>query len=59
MSPEGASWGVVDPDFRVKGTTGLRVVDGSVLPFVPSAHTQTPIYAFAERAADVIRQGHP
>ncbi|KXN91296.1 Oxygen-dependent choline dehydrogenase [Leucoagaricus sp. SymC.cos] len=59
MSPEGASWGVVDPDFRVKGTTGLRVVDGSVLPFVPSAHVQTPIYAFAERAADVIRQGHP
>jgi len=31
MSPKNANWGVVDPDFRVKGTTGLRIVDASVL----------------------------
>jgi choline dehydrogenase len=31
MSPKGANWGVVDPDFRVKGTKGLRIVDASVL----------------------------
>ena len=31
MSPQNASWGVVDPDFRVKGTRGLRVVDASVI----------------------------
>jgi hypothetical protein len=31
MSPRGASWGVIDPDFRVKGTDGLRAVDASVL----------------------------
>jgi hypothetical protein len=31
MSPKGAKWGVVDPDLRVKGTMGLRVVDASVL----------------------------
>lgn len=30
MSPENASWGVVDPNLRVKGTFGLRVVDASV-----------------------------
>ncbi|KXN82932.1 Choline dehydrogenase, mitochondrial [Leucoagaricus sp. SymC.cos] len=31
MSPRNASWGVVDPDFRVKGTKGLRIVDASVI----------------------------
>lgn len=31
MSPRNATWGVVDPDFRVKGARGLRVVDASVI----------------------------
>ena len=40
MSPCGAQWGVLDPDFRVKGTNGLRVVDASAFPYVPSAHSK-------------------
>ncbi|KAG6835661.1 hypothetical protein H0H93_016037 [Arthromyces matolae] len=56
MSPEGATYGVVDPDLRVKGTIGLRVVDASVLPIVPAAHTQGPVYIMAERAADLIKE---
>ncbi|KAJ7343818.1 alcohol oxidase [Mycena albidolilacea] len=55
MSPYGASWGVVDPDLRVKGTRGLRVIDASVLPFIPVAHTQAPTYAIAERGADLVK----
>ncbi|KAL0577509.1 hypothetical protein V5O48_004495 [Marasmius crinis-equi] len=56
MSPKGASWGVVDPDLRVKGVEGIRVVDASIFPVIPAAHTQAPTYIIAERAADLIKQ---
>ncbi|KXN91298.1 Glucose dehydrogenase [FAD, quinone] [Leucoagaricus sp. SymC.cos] len=56
MSPEGAKWGVVDPDYYVKGTKGLRIVDASIIPYVTAGHTQVPVYALAERASDIIRQ---
>ena len=35
MSPVGADWGVVDPDLKVKGVLGLRVVDAAVAVRVP------------------------
>ncbi|KAJ7497714.1 aryl-alcohol-oxidase from pleurotus Eryingii [Mycena latifolia] len=56
MSPKGANWGVVDPDLRVKGLCGLRIVDLSVVPFIPAAHTQAAAYIIAERAADLIKR---
>ncbi|KAL0568636.1 hypothetical protein V5O48_013344 [Marasmius crinis-equi] len=56
MSPKGADWGVVDPDLKVKGIEGLRVVDSSIFPKIPTAHTQAPTYIIAERAADLIKQ---
>ncbi|KAJ6625745.1 aryl-alcohol-oxidase from pleurotus Eryingii [Mycena sp. CBHHK59/15] len=56
MSPNGATYGVVDPDLRIKGLTGIRIVDLSVVPFVPAAHTQAAAYIFAERAADLIKE---
>lgn len=45
---------VVDSDFRVIGTTGLRVVDASVLPRIPGFFIVTPVYMIAEKASDVI-----
>ncbi|KXN84306.1 Oxygen-dependent choline dehydrogenase [Leucoagaricus sp. SymC.cos] len=54
MTPRGASWGVVDPDFKVKGTKGLRIIDASVIPLTPSAHTQATVYGFAEIASQEI-----
>ncbi|KAJ7862868.1 aryl-alcohol-oxidase from pleurotus Eryingii [Mycena leptocephala] len=58
MSARGADYGVVDPDLKVKGLDGLRIVDASVLPFIPSAHTQVPTYIIAERASDLIKQDY-
>ncbi|KAF8883635.1 pyranose dehydrogenase [Gymnopilus junonius] len=55
MSPKNANFGVVDPDLKVKGAQGLRIVDASVMPFVPAAHTQAATYVIAERASDLIK----
>ncbi|EJF63375.1 alcohol oxidase [Dichomitus squalens LYAD-421 SS1] len=43
------------PDLKVRGTVGLRVVDASAFPFIPSGHTQGPTYILAERAAHLVR----
>ncbi|HEX3647219.1 MAG TPA: GMC family oxidoreductase N-terminal domain-containing protein [Pseudonocardiaceae bacterium] len=48
---------VVDPQLRVRGVSGLRVVDASVMPAVPSGNCHTAIVAIAERAADLVAEG--
>ncbi|KAJ6540440.1 alcohol oxidase [Mycena capillaripes] len=47
--------GVVGPHLRVKGTTGLRIVDASILPYAPAGFPQAEVYIVAERAADIIK----
>jgi choline dehydrogenase len=47
---------VVDVDLRVHGVDGLRVIDASVMPSLPSNNTVATVYAIAERGADLIRQ---
>ena len=59
MGPASDPAAVVDNTLKVRGLQGLRVVDASVMPQVPSANTLAASLMIAEKAADLIRGQEP
>lgn len=54
MGANGDEGAVVDPELRVRGVDGLRVIDASVMPDLICGNINAPIIAIGERAADLI-----
>ena len=54
IGPKANPMAVLDSNFRVHGTSGLRVVDASVFPRIPGLFIVSSVYMIAEKAADAI-----
>jgi choline dehydrogenase len=54
MGPDSDELAVLDSQLRVRGIEGLRVIDASAMPFIPSGNTNAPTMALASRAVDFL-----
>ncbi|CAG9559047.1 unnamed protein product [Danaus chrysippus] len=55
MGPSSDPMAVVDPELRVYGIEGLRVIDASIMPAVTNGNINAPVIMIAEKGADLIK----
>lgn len=56
MGPNWDPQAVVDPRLRVYGIGGLRVIDASIMPTIPSGNTNAPAIMVGEKGADLVKE---
>lgn len=54
MGPDSDPEAVVDPRLRVRGVQGLRVADGSIVPFLPAINPCITTMMIGEKCADML-----
>lgn len=55
MGPATDPMAVVDPELRVYGIKGLRVIDASVMPAITSGNINAPVIMIGEKGSDLIK----
>lgn len=56
MGPPTNPWAVVDPQLRVYGIKGLRVIDASIMPTITSGNIHAPVVMIGEKGADLVKE---
>ena len=56
MGPPTDPEAVVNPELKVYGVKGLRVIDASIMPKIPSGNTNAPVIMVGEKGADLVKQ---
>jgi choline dehydrogenase len=54
MGPDSDPMSVVDARLRLRGIEGLRVIDCSIIPLIPSGNTNAPAMAIGSKAAELV-----
>ncbi|KAF3426368.1 hypothetical protein E2986_13520 [Frieseomelitta varia] len=56
MGPPSDPMAVVDPELRVYGVSGLRVIDASIMPTITSGNINAPVIMIGEKGADLVKR---